>query len=61
VVSSLWPVADDATAVWMELFYRFLAKGLPPAEALQQTQQTLLRDEHHSHPAIWAAFICTRR
>jgi CHAT domain-containing protein len=61
VLSSLWPVADDATAVWMDHFYRFLARGLTIPQAVQQTQGHLLADPSFSHPAIWAAFACARR
>jgi tetratricopeptide (TPR) repeat protein len=61
LLTSLWPVADDATAFWMATFYHHYSTGLPAAVALQRTQQFLLADPTYSHPAIWAAFVCTRR
>jgi CHAT domain-containing protein len=61
VLSSLWPIEDSAAAAWMARFYRFLAVGLPPPAALRQTQRALLADPASEHPAIWAAFTCSRR
>jgi CHAT domain-containing protein/tetratricopeptide (TPR) repeat protein len=61
VLSSLWPIDDQASAMWMRQFYQFLARGLSPAAALRYTQRELLNDTATSHPAIWAAFICSRR
>jgi tetratricopeptide (TPR) repeat protein len=61
VLSTLWPVDDEATAHGMGQFYRLLAAGLPPAEALRQTQALLRADAAYRHPAHWAAFTCSRR
>jgi CHAT domain-containing protein len=61
VVSSLWPIDDQATVVWMRHFYQLLATGLPAPTALRQTQRLLMADPATDHPAIWAAFICSRR
>ncbi|HEY0738832.1 MAG TPA: CHAT domain-containing tetratricopeptide repeat protein [Herpetosiphonaceae bacterium] len=61
VVSSLWPVDDRATAEWMERFYRALLSGATPPDAVRQTQIELLADPRTQHPAIWAAFLCSRR
>lgn len=61
IVSTLWPIPDRATAQWMEHFYQQLATGSTPAAALQQTQLTLVSDPDYSHPALWSAFVCTRR
>jgi CHAT domain-containing protein len=61
VLSSLWPIDDTASAAWMGEFYRALASGLAPATALRATQRAMLYDPGFAHPAIWAAFICSRR
>jgi CHAT domain-containing protein len=61
VLASLWQVDDQATAVWMGHFYQFHTAGLAPVAALRQTQRTLLADTLYGHPAIWAAFTCSRR
>jgi len=52
VLASLWPVADDLTALLMEQFYAGLAQGLPLALALQQAQQVA----RAANPLDWAAF-----
>ncbi|HUP43266.1 MAG TPA: CHAT domain-containing protein [Thermoanaerobaculia bacterium] len=61
VVSSLWKVSDQATALLMESFYRHLLKGQGKAEALRRAQLELLRGgteaaAGRSHPFYWAAF-----
>lgn len=61
VLSSLWPVDDEATMTFMGVFYQLLATGYAPAQALQRTQQELLTQPEHNHPAVWAAFTCSRR
>jgi len=61
VLSSLWPVADDASAVWMRHFYHNWSDGQSIAQAVQQTQQQLHRQPGYRHPALWAAFACARR
>jgi CHAT domain-containing protein len=61
VVSSLWPINSSATVGWMRQFYQSLAAGLPVPDAMGQVQRTLLRDPASTHPAIWAAFISSRR
>jgi len=61
VLCSLWPVSDEATAVWMTHFYRFLAQGYAVPHAVQQVQRLLLADPAYNHPAIWAAFASARR
>jgi CHAT domain-containing protein len=61
VVSSLWPIGDEATVQLMKIFYDAVASGMPPAVALRHTQCTLLTNPSYNHPAIWAAFACYRR
>ncbi|HUP43265.1 MAG TPA: CHAT domain-containing protein, partial [Thermoanaerobaculia bacterium] len=61
VVSSLWKVSDQATALLMESFYGHLLKGQGKAEALRRAQLELLRGgteaaADRSHPFYWAAF-----
>lgn len=59
VLASHWTVDDAATAQLMSAFYRALAAGAPPAEALRQAQQSLLLGEpaHYRHPYYWAGFF----
>lgn len=57
VVSTLWPIEDEATAQLMTAFYGQLKVGKPKAEALRAAQ-TALRAKY-PHPFFWAAFQIT--
>lgn len=57
VVSTLWPIEDEATAQLMAGFYAQLKAGKPKAEALR-TAQLALRTRY-PHPFFWAAFQMT--
>jgi CHAT domain-containing protein/tetratricopeptide (TPR) repeat protein len=59
-VTSLWRVADEPTATFMNQFYYFLAKGQSKATALRSAKLELLRSNSAlAHPRYWAAFIVT--
>lgn len=57
VVASLWPVADDLTALLMDRFYERLKKGAPVAEALANAKADLRADPAAAHPFAWAGFV----
>lgn len=69
VVVSLWDVDDRSTPVLMETFYRHLAEGVSPAEALLEARRALFettdeatfvlrpRRVSYAHPRFWAPFI----
>lgn len=58
VVATLWNVADDATATFMENFYGGLSTGeLDKAKALQAAQVTMITDPETAHPYYWAPYI----
>jgi CHAT domain-containing protein len=60
VVSSLWNVDDEATSKLMEKFYTELANpGTTKAEALQNAQVNLLKNNQYRHPYYWGAFLLT--
>lgn len=61
VLSSLWSIDARPTVTWMAHFYRLLAQGLSVPVALCLTQRTLRHDPAMGHPAIWAAFMVSRR
>lgn len=61
VLTTLWPIADDATVLWMEHFYDCLADKMTIPQALQNTQLYCLAEPALCHPAIWAPFVLTRR
>jgi CHAT domain-containing protein len=57
VLATLWPVADQPTAVFMDQFYFRLAKGLTPAEALRQTKLRFMSEERWRSPAFWSGYV----
>ena len=57
VLASLWGVADDSTARFMERFYGYLHDGKTKDEALRAAQIDQIREKGGaSHPFYWAAF-----
>jgi len=65
VMATLWRVADESTAPFMQAFYRARgAEGLNKAEALRQTQMAFVdgavrrsKGKAWQHPYYWAPFI----
>jgi CHAT domain-containing protein len=57
VVSTLWPIEDEATAQLMASFYGHLKAGRPKAAALRDAQLALRA--RYPHPFFWAAFQIT--
>jgi CHAT domain-containing protein len=58
VLGSLWDISDDATAVFMQNFYRNI-RAAGKAEALRSAQLAMIRSGDYSHPFYWAAFNLT--
>jgi tetratricopeptide (TPR) repeat protein len=59
-VTSMWKVADNPAADFMNQFYYSLTRGNPKAEALRAAKLRLLHSNSAlSHPRYWAAFIIT--
>jgi CHAT domain-containing protein len=57
VVAGLWDIDDRATRDLMDTFYRELASGLPPADALRRAKFGLIgRGGAYRKPRYWAAF-----
>ena len=57
VVASLWKVDDEATSELMKYFYtNMLKKGMRPAAALREAQNTLRQNPQWQSPHYWAAF-----
>ncbi|NJL91171.1 MAG: CHAT domain-containing protein [Coleofasciculaceae cyanobacterium SM2_1_6] len=57
VVTSLWSVPDEQTAVLMGKFYgKMLQQNLPPGEALRAAQIEMFRTPGQWAPFYWAAF-----
>lgn len=57
VLASLWPVEDFATATLMQAFYRALAAGQRPEQALQAAQAELRAQRRTRDPRSWASFV----
>ena len=58
LVMSLWPVEDNATSEFMQLFYQRLLDGESKVQALRAAQCSLLQrtSSAFTHPYFWAAF-----
>jgi len=58
VLATLWPVADQSTALLMADMYRKRqGQSLNKAEALRQAQIALQGQPQYAHPYYWAPFI----
>jgi CHAT domain-containing protein/tetratricopeptide (TPR) repeat protein len=59
VVMTLWSVEDASSAQLMELFYKYLHKGLPKDEALRQAKLDFLShcDQLETYPYFWAGYV----
>ena len=55
VVSSLWKVSDEGSAILMEQFYRNLKAGQPPMSALREAALALRKK--YPHPFYLAPFF----
>ena len=59
-VTSLWRVADEPTAEFMQQFYYFLSQGQGKSEALRSAKLALLQaGSDLANPRYWAAFVLT--
>jgi CHAT domain-containing protein len=60
VASTLWDVDDEVTKDLMINFYKEMySAGLDPAEALRQSQISMMQSPHRSAPYYWAGFEIT--
>ena len=58
VVTTLWRVADEPTAAFMEAFYYHLARGSTKADALTAAKRKFLHSGGPlANPYYWAAFV----
>ena len=57
VLSSLWAISDDATAVFMESFYKAYYSKIP----IKSSYQTAMKETRktYPHPFYWGAFVLT--
>jgi CHAT domain-containing protein len=60
VVSTLWPVSDSASALFMREFYRSLNEDKRSlAESLQSAQRVLRESPRYRHPYFWSGYVLT--
>jgi len=55
VVGSLWPILDDAAAIFTSSFYAYYLAGMSPAQAVAQVQRDLI--DQGKPVDQWASFI----
>ncbi|MEM7798556.1 MAG: CHAT domain-containing tetratricopeptide repeat protein [Chloroflexota bacterium] len=58
IISTLWPIADKAAALFMARFYRLMQQEkMTPIEALTHAQRQMMGEEGFESPYYWAAFV----
>jgi CHAT domain-containing protein len=55
VIATLWPLDDRDAADFFPRLHRYLARGLPAAEALRLAQLESIRGSSQDRAALWAA------
>lgn len=59
VISTIWPVSDKASALFMQTFYQQLNEEVDIAKALRQTQIQFSNSGRYRHPFYWAGYHLT--
>lgn len=59
IISTLWPVDDQATGLLSQYFYQGIKQGLAKGKAMQEAQKKLKSDPQYQAPYYWAAFNLT--
>lgn len=59
VLTSLWPVDDEATSYLMERFHSHLRGGNTISAALRRAKEEMLATAEYAHPVYWAGFVVT--
>uniref|UniRef100_A0A7M5WRT4 CHAT domain-containing protein n=1 Tax=Clytia hemisphaerica TaxID=252671 RepID=A0A7M5WRT4_9CNID len=57
LITSTWPVADNARRRFFQGFYQQYNKGIPAYEAFQQTVHAMQTSDEFKHPTHWAGFV----
>ena len=55
-ISTLWKVADQATAIFMQEFYRSLSATGNSSVALLRARRAVASNPRYRYPEYWAAF-----
>lgn len=56
LIVSMWPVADESSALTMRTFYAQLTDGHEAIDAMRAAQLAVLRNPRFAHPFFWAPF-----
>ncbi|MEC5408457.1 CHAT domain-containing protein [Paraburkholderia sp. MPAMCS5] len=56
LIVSMWPVADESSALTMRMFYAQLTEGREAIDAMRTAQLAVLKNPRFSHPFFWAPF-----
>ncbi|WP_232071677.1 CHAT domain-containing protein [Paraburkholderia pallida] len=56
LIVSMWPVADESTAITMRTFYSQLAQGKEAIDAMRAAQLAVMKEPRFAHPFFWAPF-----
>ena len=57
VLVSLWAIDDEATMLFMKVFYRHLSKGKSASVSLHRAMKFLRESEKFSAVKYWAPFV----
>jgi CHAT domain-containing protein len=58
VLSTLWPINDRSTSIFMKDFYHHLSLGYGKSRALQLAKIKMIKSKY-AHPYYWAGFVLT--
>ncbi|MEM5342201.1 CHAT domain-containing protein [Paraburkholderia azotifigens] len=56
LIVSMWPVADESSALTMRTFYAQLADGHQAIDAMRTAQLAVMQNPRFAHPFFWAPF-----
>ncbi|MGU7775907.1 CHAT domain-containing protein [Burkholderia sp. MR1-5-21] len=56
LIVSMWPVADESSALTMRTFYGQLTDGREAIDAMRAAQLAVLKTPRFAHPFFWAPF-----
>jgi CHAT domain-containing protein len=56
LIVSMWPVADESSALTMRTFYAQLTDGQEAIDAMRTAQLAVLQNPRFAHPFFWAPF-----
>ncbi|MGE8474433.1 MAG: CHAT domain-containing protein, partial [Paraburkholderia hospita] len=56
LIVSMWPVADESSALTMRTFYSQLADGHEAIDAMRTAQLAVMQNSQFAHPFFWAPF-----